>query len=214
MNYKIIYLLLIFSLSACSNLPFLNNSSCQSEYHEDFEEEIIFKHPITLEDGSFKKYGENDWVCYMEKSYANYDCSNTWKWRMINDSNSGSHGIRGTTSLRELGTLWLFKKYRVTPNSKISVSVYGRTKRIHSGTSTGPALYVFDGEIEYPKSEHPKLLGRDYFTWEANSWSDWRKLDTVVNSTSEWITVALCVKDAWEKFSIYHEFDNLRISIE
>ncbi len=75
-------------------------------------------------------------------------------------------------------------------------------------------MYVFDGEINKPNAEHLKLLGKDYFEWDNYFWSDWRKLDTVVEPNSEWITVALCVKDAWIKFLVYHEFDNLRITAE
>lgn len=214
MSYKFIYLTILFFFYGCSNNLFTDNNSAYDNYFEDFEEKIIFNQPSELDGGSYVKYGTNNWISFMENSYTEYNCSNTWNWEKVDDANSGHHALRGTTNKEGLGILWLFKKFRVIPNQKISISVYGRTKKIHSGSLTGPALYVFDGKINYPSVEHHNLIGSDYYQWDSRSWSDWRKLDTIVDSKSEWITIALCVKDAWIKFPIYHEFDNLRIKVE
>jgi hypothetical protein len=204
---------LVIILNGCCETSYIDNS-VPSEYFEDFESDIIFDTPIPINGGSYIKYGSNDWICYIEKSYDQQNVTDSWNWKKITDSNSGKYGLRGTTTVKEMGGLWLFKKFKIIPNKNVSISVFGRTKKIHRGGSTGPGLYVFEDEIKFPKADHPELLGRDYFTWDYGSWSDWQKLDTVVKPDSEWITVALYIKDSWDSYAIYHEFDNLRISIE
>ncbi len=123
MDVRNIYLVAIIFFSGCANFNIFSDS-CLTEYFEDFENKFIFEEPIEIEGGSYLASGTDGWKCYMEKSYENYECSKTWSWDRTTNSNSRYYGISGTTSIKELGTLWLFKKFRVNPDRKISVSVF------------------------------------------------------------------------------------------
>jgi len=182
-------------------------------YEENFENAITFGDVQTVNQTSYYAEGTDGWKSLAEDSYpdSNYRPSPSWSWSQSASSKSGNHGVRGTTTVSEMGTLWLYKTYRVTPNQSHKVSVFARTQKIHNGSDTGPVLYVFDGNIPYVSSKSDKVLDYKFFTWGSSAWSDWKLLSSTITPSAEYITVALRVGDAWDSYSIHHEFDQLKI---
>lgn len=211
---RIVIILSLASLFLSCDNSTEPNSNNTTEYFEDFEQELLFESPISNSDGSFISYGSNGWNSFYEKVFEEYNVSTSWKWEKVKDSNSGSYSIRGKTSIEAMGGLWLFKKFEIKENENINISVFARTEKIHNGVLTGPGLYVFEGDVLNPSLDHPNLLGRDYYQWGYSFWSDWRKLDTIVKSNKNIITIGFIVRDGWNRYLIYHEFDNLRISLK
>lgn len=206
--FFIIFLTCFFIGCHHSTVPVEN---IEFEYFEDFNEEIVFDQPTDLMNGSFMKTGTDNWNCYIEKAYSDYEVSSLWNWEKYPNSDSTNYCIRGTTTVEEMGILWLLKTFEINDEAPAVVSVLGRTIKLHNGGSTGPGLYVFNGDISNPSTNHFSLLGKDDFQWDSASLSDWRQLTTEVTPTSNYLTVALRVRDGWNSYYLYHEFDNLSV---
>ena len=70
---------------------------------------------------------------------------------------------------------------------------------------------MFDGIVEFPAIDSDEIISMDDFLWGSSAWSPWYTLEVTGLATQDYITIAICVKDDWNKYSIYHEFDSMSV---
>lgn len=180
-------------------------------YSEDFETPLYFGQYELVNDSCFINEGRDGWKAYAEDHIPGYSVSTSWNWEHYKDFQSDTSWIRGITSTYEIGTLWLFKSVQVNKDKALLAKVKARTIKIHNGTDTGPRLYVFDGIVDYPSNNLTNILDSDYFTWGAFDLSPWVDLFVTCYPTQDYVTVAIRVRDRWDRYAIYHEYDSLNM---
>ena len=180
-------------------------------YYEGFEQPIQFGEYDVVNGNSLIKTGRDGWRAYAQASYDGHEVSNAWVWRYVFNSENSSIAIRGETTRTELGKLWLYKSIPVDAGQGVLAIVHARTQKTHNGTDTGPRIYIFDGTVAYPAEDHASILDEDRFSWPDREWSPWKEMSVSATPTQNSITIALCVSDAWNSYSIYHEFDSIEI---
>ena len=178
---------------------------------EDFELPLDFDEYRLVNGNSYIKEGRDGWKAYAEAYWPGYDASPYWEWFQEDNYQNSTKCIRGHTTISEMGHLWLFKSIPVNQNSVIYASVQARTKKVHYGTNTGPSLFLFDGIVEFPAIDSDEIISMDDFLWGSSAWSPWYTLEVTGLATQDYITIAICVKDDWNKYSIYHEFDSMSV---
>jgi len=193
-----------------------SDEDVENVYYEDFEEDIVVIDSTIIDNTSFLKICDNGWNIYCEDTYDEDttelgDPSFNWRWLKTEDSFSGQSCIRGITDVAGKGCLWLFKSFEIQEEKSIIISVYAKTMKVHSGSATGPALYLFDGNIQLPSQRSTSLMGSDKFIWESSYWSPWTEMKIECQSIQKYITIGLLVRDGWGSYTIYHDFDALRI---
>ncbi|MBU0710346.1 hypothetical protein KJ762_05680 [bacterium] len=192
------------------------NEYTKNIYYEDFEEEIMVIDSTVIDSTSYLKICDNGWNIYCEDTYDEDTTefgnpSSEWKWLKTEGSFSGQNCIRGITDVAGKGSLWFFKSFEIQEEKSIVVSVYAKTMKVHSGSATGPALYLFNGNIELPSQTSTSLMGSDIFIWESSYWSPWTEMKIECQPNQKYITVGLMIRDGWGSYTIYHDFDALRI---
>lgn len=183
----------------------------ESIYFEGFEHSMAFNSFQLVNGNSYIKVGRDGWKVYAEAFYDARDVATSWDWVTQDNYQNESKSIRGTTSVEEMGILWLFKSIPVMSGGQLIATVQARTRKVHNGGDTGPCLYLFDGIVDYPSTNLNNILDWDEFTWGTSEWSPWKVLKTTCYPSQDYITVGFRVKDAWDSYAIYHEYDSFHM---